>query len=415
MKRPITLFVVGAGGRGRVYAEFAHRNPDRAKVVAVAEPDEENRSFFVDRYQVSPFRTFQNWEDAVNEPRLADAVIIATQDKMHAAPAVAFAEKGYAILLEKPMAPTEEECSKIVDAVIKNQVIFAVCHVLRYTKYTTMLREMITNGEIGEVVSIQHLEPVGYWHQAHSFVRGNWRNEEESSSMLLAKSCHDLDWIRFIIGEECESVSSFGSLYHFRKEQQPTGATDRCLDCPVESDCAYSAIKIYLTPVDNGYLEWPINVLSIYPTHESILKALKEGPYGRCVYACDNNVVDHQVVNMKFRSGKTAVFTMTAFTEMAHRKTRIFGTKGQIYGDGVDIEIYKFLTGEEEKVSTLSLDGSILGGHGGGDNALMDRFITALEHDDESIILSGARESLETHKMVFAAEKSRKTKTIVDL
>ncbi len=415
MNKPVTLMIVGGGGRGRTYADFAVRYPDRAKVVAVAEPIPENRQYFIDRFQIENGNIFQSWEEAAARPKIADAVIIATQDKLHTAPALAFADKGYAMLLEKPMAPTERECKEIVACVTKNKIPFAVCHVMRYTSYTKMLKELLAKGVIGEIVSIQHLEPVGFWHQAHSFVRGNWRNEAESSSMLLAKSCHDLDWIRYVINDECKAVSSFGSLYHFRKENQPERASNRCLDCMIEPECAYSAKKIYLNTVENGYVEWPVNVLTINPTYESVYYALKNGPYGRCVYDCDNDVVDHQVVNLNFKSGKTAVFTMTAFTEASHRKTRIFGTRGEIFGDGIDIEIFDFLTGEKRRVPTASLDGSIQGGHGGGDEAIMDHFISAIDQKDSTYLLSGADESLETHRMVFAAEIARKSNTVVEL
>ena len=178
---------------------------------------------------------------------------------------------------------------------------------------------------IGDIVSIQHLEPVGYWHQAHSYVRGNWRKESESSSMLLAKSCHDLDWIRYIMGARCVAVSSFGSLKHFRKEEKPSGAGERCLDCSYEPRCPYSALKIYLGRIEKGQVEWPVNVITEDVSREGVQAALRDGPYGRCVYECDNDVVDNQVVNLLFEGGRTAAFTMTGFSEYQDRKTRIFG------------------------------------------------------------------------------------------
>jgi predicted dehydrogenase len=415
MKKPVTLLIIGAGGRGRGYAAFAQEHPDRVRIAGVAEPRPDFRQYMVDNYQLPPEHVFTDWKEAADKPRFTDAVIISTQDAMHAEPAVAFAEKGYAILLEKPMAPNELDCIRIVDAVKKNGNFFAVCHVMRYTQYTQAMKKIIDSGAIGEVVSLQHLEPVGYWHQVHSFVRGNWRNEKESSFMLLAKSCHDLDWIRYIIGKTCLSVSSFGNLKHFRKEGQPVGASDRCLTCGVEASCPYSASKIYLKMVENGYTYWPVDVLAFNPTVETVTEALRTGPYGRCVYACDNDVVDHQVVNMLFEGGGTGTFTMTAFTEQAHRKTRIFGTRGELVGDGVEIVHYDFLTDEKKTIDTTAMDGTIVGGHGGGDYGLMDRFIQAVAEANQDIVLSGPDESLETHRMVFAAEKARKEHRVVDL
>ena len=263
---------------------------------------------------------YADWREVVARPRFADAVIIATQDPLHAEPAIAFADLGYHILLEKPMAPNAADCRRIAAAAQANGVMFAVCHVLRYTTYTKKVKEIVTSGRLGEIVSLQHLEPVGFWHQAHSFVRGNWRSEHESSFMLLAKSCHDLDWIRHIMGKRCTQVSSFGSLLHFRAENRPVGAADRCLECAVETTCPYSAPRIYLGRVRHGETGWPVNVLTPDLTEAGVTEALRSGPYGRCVYACDNDVVDHQVVNMQFEDGATASFTMTAFTRQRDRR-----------------------------------------------------------------------------------------------
>jgi predicted dehydrogenase len=416
-KQPVTAIIIGAGGRGMGYAQFAQVHPERLRIVGVAEPREWYRNEMKRLYDIAEENIFTDWAQATNRHKFADAVIICTQDSMHADPAVAFSDLGYAILLEKPMAPTMVECERIIDAVHRNHSLFAVAHVMRYTRYTQMLKSIVDAGEIGDIVSLQHLEPVGYWHQAHSFVRGHWRNESQSSSMLLAKSCHDLDWIRYILATECLSVSSFGSLIHFQKSEKPAKAKNalRCLDCDYEPECPYSAKKIYISRVKEGNLGWPVNVLTPDPSEDSILEALKHGPYGRCVYECDNTVVDHQVVNMWFKGGKSAVFTMTAFTKADHRKTRLFGTRGEIYGDGNTIEIFDFLTDQTRKIDTNAADSSVLGGHGGGDYGLMDHFVSAVSQNNPDLILSGPDESLETHRMVFASEQSRHEHRIVDL
>ena len=411
----IKILSIAAGSRGTGYASYTTQHPDRAQIIGVAEPRDYYRQQMVGNYDIPASHTFTDWREAANRDKFADAVIIATQDAMHTEPAIAFAQKGYHILLEKPMAPTEADCVRIAQAAKENGIILAVCHVMRYTQYTQALKQLIDSGLIGDIVNLQHLEPVGYWHQAHSFVRGNWRNEAESSSMLLAKSCHDLDWIRHIMGVPCQSLSSFGSLKHFRKEEQPEGASDRCLDCQIEPDCPYSAQKIYFGRVDQGQTGWPTNVLTPDVTRESVIEALRTGPYGRCVYACDNDVVDNQVVNMQFEGGRTASFTMTAFNQAGHRKTNIFGTKGELYGDGTKIKHFDFLTDKTEEIDTSATDASILGGHGGGDYGIMHSFVEAVSHNDPSRILSGADESLETHRMVFAAEESRRNHCVVDL
>jgi len=408
--RPITMIVIGAGGRGQAYASYARAHPDRARVVGVAEPRNYWRDLIVSKHKVPPANTFTTWRDAAARDRFGDAVLICTQDAMHAEPAVAFAAKGYHILIEKPMAPNEADCRRIVAAAKQSGAVFAVCHVMRYTAYSHRMKELLATGAVGEVISIQHLEPVGYWHQAHSFVRGNWRNEAQASPMLLAKSCHDLDWLRYLMGRRCTRVSSFGSLCHFRKESKPEGASDRCLDCRAEARCPYSAKRFYLGMVQRGALYWPVDVLTSDLTVEGVTEALRTGPYGRCVYACDNDVVDNQVVNMEFEGGRTASFTMTAFTPVAGRMTRVFGTRGYINGTWDKIELFDFLT---EKTQEIEIGAS--GGHGGGDEGVMDAFTRAVAEENPSYILSGPDETLETHLMVFAAERARREGRVVDV
>jgi predicted dehydrogenase len=420
--RTVTALVIGAGGRGMTYALFSKLFPERLRIVGVAEPKEYNRNFMIETYELAPENVVTDWRELAERPKFADAVFICTQDAMHAEPAIAFAQKGYAILLEKPMAPNEEDCVRIVEAAKAAGVLFGVCHVLRYTSYTQTIKKLVDSGAVGEVVNIQHLEPVGYWHQAHSFVRGNWGNEEKSSFMLLAKSCHDLDWISYIMGESCEALSSFGSLKHFKHSEKPAAAGDatRCTACDYESNCPYSAKKIYLGRLANGEIWWPVDVLTPTPTEATVMEALETGPYGRCVYECDNDVVDNQVVSMQFAHGKTATFTMTAFNQAWPRRTRIFGTRGEIYGDGNTIQLFDFMTDETREIpieEPVGEDGEavLLGGHGGGDYGLMDHFVAAVAANDPSKILSGPDVSLASHQMVFAAERARRQHTVVDL
>ncbi len=414
--KPATFILIGAGDRGNTYATYAEHFPEKMKIVGVAEPREEHREAMMRKHNIPVENVFTDWRQVAMKPRFADAVIIATQDKMHTEPAIKFAELGYHMMLEKPMAPTPIECEQIVEAVERNKIIFAVCHVLRYTSYTKNLKQLLDAGRVGDIVSVQRLEPVGYWHQAHSYVRGNWRNEAESNFMLLAKSCHDLDWIRYIVGQPFTKLSSFGNLKHFRKENQPAWAASRCLSCPeeVEQNCPYSAVKIYLGFLEKGVTGWPVSVLTPNPSREKILHELANGPYGRCVYDCDNDVVDHQVVNMEFENGCTAGFTMTAFTKSGGRRTRIFGTRGEIEGDGRFIKIHDFMTNEDETIDT-QIAGGIMKQHGGGDFGLMENFVNALLAGDPSLVITGARESLETHLAVFAAEKARRENRIVEM
>ncbi|PNX51578.1 MAG: oxidoreductase [Thermoplasmata archaeon M9B2D] len=413
--KPVEIIIAGAGDRGFVYASYAKEHPDKAKIVGVAEPRDFYREKMAQEYDIPEENVFEDWKSLAKRDKFADVAIITTQDHMHRDPAIAFAKKGYHILLEKPMAVDEKGCRDITKTALDKKVLFAVGHVLRYTKYTQILKGLIESGIIGDIISIQHLEPVGFWHQAHSFVRGNWRNEKESSFMLLTKSCHDLDWIRHMIGKKCVSVSSYGSLTHFKKENKPSIAGNNCLECDFEPDCPYSAKRIYLGFIKRGNTGWPVSVVTSEVTVPGVIKALREGPYGRCVYDCDNDVVDHQVVNMEFEGGETATFTMTGFTKARQRETRIFGTRGEIYGNGTKIQFYEFLTGRSEIVDISSEEPESLADHGGGDYGLIHSFISAVSENDPSKILSGPEETLETHLMTFAAERSRKERKIIDI
>ncbi|GGR18583.1 Gfo/Idh/MocA family protein [Deinococcus ruber] len=409
---PARVVVIGAGNRGDAYADYALLYPEELQIVGVAEQRAERRTQFAQRHALPPERTWSDWRDLLTLPRLADAVLICTLDHQHAESAVALAGLGYHILLEKPMAPTEAECQRIVAAAEAAGVMLAVCHVLRYTAYTRALKKLLTEGRLGRIVSIEHLEPVGWWHQAHSFVRGNWRNERESNPMLLSKSCHDLDWLSSLMDQPCTQISSFGSLFHFRASERPAGAADRCLDCPVAPECAYDAARFYLGQLEQGNTGWPLDVITADLTEAGVRAALRTGPYGRCVYVCDNDVVDHQVVSMQFQDGATASFTMTAFTRARGRETRIFGTRGELYGDSRSLRVFDFLTQETLEIDTEELSTEPASAHGGGDFGLVRAFVRALRTGDQRFILSGAQASLASHRLVFAAEAARREATV---
>ncbi len=408
--KKVRALVLGAGSRGNAYAAYSRECPDELEVVAVAEPDQKRRDQFAERYQIGPEKCFTGWEEALAQPKMADAVFVCTLDEMHTAPALKALELGYDVLLEKPMSNTEEECIAIERGVRESGRVLTVCHVLRYTPFFRKIKELIREGAIGKTVTIDLIENVGYWHQAHSFVRGNWRDAKETSPMILAKSCHDLDIICWLMEDHCEWISSFGSLVHFTKENQPAGAADRCLDgCPYEEECVYFAPKIYLT----GSTEWPVDIITTDLTPEGITEALRKGPYGRCVYCCDNNVVDHQVVNMEFAGGATASFTMTGFTAELTRQIKIMGTNGQITGDLDRSRILLQRFGEED-TTEVPVPGVRDGfGHGGGDFGVVQNFIRLVNGEGDN--LTSANVSLQSHRMCFAAEKSRREHCAVRL
>ncbi|WP_225849194.1 Gfo/Idh/MocA family protein [Streptomyces sp. HPF1205] len=412
----VTLALVGAGIRGRAYARLAVAS-GAGRLVAVAEPDPGRRAAAAREFGIPQARVYAGWAEMAADGRLADAAVVATQDRDHAAPAITLAGQGYHLLLEKPMAPTEAEAAAITEAAERAGVMLAVCHVLRYTPHTRTLKSLLDEGRIGRLVGVQHLEPVGWWHQAHSFVRGNWRRSDTSAPMLLTKCCHDVDWLMYLFGQAPVRVSSFGGLTHFRPEDAPAGAAGRCLDCPVESSCPYSAKRLYLGCLGNPRREvWPLSAVTEDRTEEGVLHALRTGPYGRCVYACDNDVVDHQVVTMEFADGATCSLTMNAFTPMDHRRTRLFGTHGYADSDGRTIRLVDFRTGTEESLDATAAGGpSAAGGHGGGDEGLTTAFLRAVAESDPSALTSDAATSLASHRVVWAAERARTSGTVVTL
>ncbi|CAL8082801.1 unnamed protein product [Orchesella dallaii] len=423
-EKPLTIAILGAGNRGQVYAGFASAYPQWLKVVAVVDHHDYKRQSLAKRHNVPPENVFKKCSEFIKAPKLSDAVAICTTDREHLEPAVACANLKYHILLEKPMSINIEECVQIYEAVVKNNVILSVGHVLRYTPYTNSLMKILDSKVLGDIVNIQHLEPVGFWHFAHSFVRGNWHNEAESTFSLLAKSCHDIDLLAYYMNSKFKKVSSFGNLFHFRKENKPAAAGNavNCLDCAHEAQCPYSAKKIYIEPHLQGWVGWPIDV--VQPTGvvdvENLTDALRNGNYGRCVYEMKNDVCDNQVVNIEFENGSTASFTMIAYTEqMCYRKTKVFGTKGELEGDGNDtLKHFDFLT-RSTRVVRPSLEypdeGISSSGHGGGDYGLMRSFVHACVTGNKNYVLSGPHETLDSHIYVFAAEAARKTGSVVDI
>ena len=411
MKR-ISLALIGAGDRGmHSYAPYALNKPHEVEFVAVAEPDDKKREAFRKQYGIKEENCFTDYKGLLDRPKLADGMLICNQDRMHLEPAIMALEKGYHVMLEKPMSVDPVECMQIGDCAEKYNKVLVICHVLRYTPFFSTIKELIDDGAIGKLISIQHNENVSYWHQAHSYVRGNWRKAEESSPMILAKSCHDMDIILWLAGSDCNKLSSFGSLSHFKKENAPVGAPERCLQgCPSEKECPYYAPKIYLTDKTS----WPTSVISSDLSIEGRLQALRNGPYGRCVYHCDNDVVDHQVVNMEFENGVTAAFTMCAFTNEMSRTLKLMGTKGEIraHMEKNQIEVIEF--GASKKV-TIDLNiGVDIHGHGGGDERLLSDFISLIREDNKNGLTS-AKNSVQSHLMAFAAEKSRVEGTVVNM
>ncbi|MBN1399665.1 MAG: Gfo/Idh/MocA family oxidoreductase [Anaerolineae bacterium] len=405
----IELALLGAGNRGTfAYGRYAELNPHQVRFVAVAEPDDARRERFARRHAIPPERQFRDWEALLAEPQLAPALLNTTMDRTHVPSTLAALGRGYHVLLEKPMATDPAACVRLVQAAEATGRILQICHVMRYTRFWSTLHDIVQSGRLGDVITVEHRENVACWHMAHSFVRGNWGSSAASAPMILAKCCHDMDILYWILGSPVRRLSSFGRLSHLRPEHAPPGAPARCTDgCPAEASCPYFAPRLYL----GEHTGWPVNVISLDLSVEGRMQALREGPYGRCVFRCDNDVVDHQVVNMELESDVTVAFCMQGHSHNNVRTMRYDGTRATLRAseESDEIAIYDHLTGAEE----LIRPGRVSGGHGGGDTGLMNAFLAALR--GEGVAMTSARASLESHLMAFAAEKARVEGVIVDM
>ena len=410
MEKVITAAVAGCGSRGQdAYSTFMLDLKDRVKVVAAADLDPEKLAGMRKKWGLTEEQCYASAEEMLAQPKLADVMLICTPDNCHYGHAKAALLKDYHLLLEKPIAPRAEELKELADIATARKLNVVVCHVLRYTPFYQKVKEIMDSGELGEIVTLQGMEHVCYWHQAHSYVRGNWRDSSTSSCMILAKCCHDMDILLWLTGKRCKRVSSFGSLTLFREDRAPAGAPLRCTEpCPAADTCPYNAVRYYMNEMDEGNFGWPVNVVAFAPTREKVMEALQNGPYGRCVYHCDNNVVDHQVVTMELEGGATADYTMTAFTAHGGRDIRVMGTHGELVGDMKKNVIRVMPFGKEEReidVNKLSDDFS---GHGGGDKVMIEDFLDLVSgRATDMKTVTSIQRSVESHLVALAAEESR--------
>ena len=414
--KPVTAITLGAGSRGNVYGNFASKFPAQMKIVGVAEPIEIRNNKYALQHDIPQEHRFSSWEEVFSRSKFADVIIITTPDQLHYEPCMEALRKGYDILLEKPIAPTEKECREILDLANSTGQIVAVCHVLRYAPYFVKMKELIAAGAIGEVISVQHFEPIEHTHMAHSYVRGNWHNSKETTPIILAKSCHDLDIIKWVINKKSRKISAMGDLKWFRLENAPAGSTARCTDgCAVERECPYSAIKEYHDKRSR------IRVLDLpedKSNHSSIImEKLRTTNYGRCVYRMENDQPDHYITNIQFEDNVTASFSMEAFTSYHGRRTRIMGSMGDMVGDMEELVVNDFRTGKQTilKPKAEDVEGYENSGHGGGDWLLVRDFVQAVSQKDPGLLTSTIGESIESHIMGFMAEKSRMNGKIMNI
>ena len=392
--RKLKAIVLGAGYRGRAYAEYAKDHPDQLEIVGVADPEQAE--------VIPAAKYWRDWRDCLEDRPEADIVMITMPDALHYEPAMMALEAGYHLLLEKPISPTPEQCREVIAKALEKRRLVVIGHVLRYTAYYAHIKALIDSGELGEVVSIAHQESAGFWKVAHSYVRGNWANSKKSSPIILAKCSHDIDLFVWWIGRKCRRVTSFGSIKLFKPEMMPKGAARRCVDCPaaIERNCVWSARNMY---VEHDELKY----LFADRSDAAMEKLIRETEYGQCVYKSDNDVPDHQTVTMEFEGGATVSHVMTGFTNKNVRTTRIALTRGEIVGDGENLDICRFDRNEVETGVPVNFRLPNRSRHGGGDFNLVSEMIRILRKDDPAEILQTTEEALQSHLICFAAEESR--------
>ncbi len=404
-----TIAILGLGGRGAdAYGQLIHKATDRFKIAAICDLKPERIEMFSKAFEVAKENCFTSDEEFLKEKR-ADLLLIASPDNCHVHHALKGFALGYNVMLEKPLSDNEEECLQLLAAQKKAGTKALVCHVLRYAPAFKKTAELLDEGKIGKLVMISALERVGAAHYAHSFVRGNWRNRKVAAPMILAKCCHDLDLLQFYAKSKCKTVSSVGDLTYFKSENAPEGAAKRCLACPLQDSCPYSAKTQYITNWKNaGSPEdcWPYNVIANAPlTEEKILKAVREGDYGRCVYHSDNDVVDHQITELVFENGVKAVLTMTAFTAVGGRRIHFHGTLGELVldEDAGNITLHQY--GKDREIIPIADLIEKGYGHGGGDGGIINALYAILS--GESTAATSLDASVESHLIGIRAEESR--------
>lgn len=396
--------IIGFGERGSLYADIIKRF--NGELTAVCDKDPLRLDKALKEYNISSNLLFSNEADFFAKGKVADICIVSTQDSQHKEHSLKAISAGYDILLEKPIANNWQDCKDIYGAAkINNKKVF-ICHVLRYAPFFKGIKQELDSGNYGNISTVNLTENVGYWHQAHSFVRGNWNNDKTSSPMIVAKCCHDLDLLVYYINKKCLALSSMGTLNYFKKENAPEGSSDRCYDCKYNNTCPYSAVTYYVKErAEKGNFDWPVSVLSTEKNTGSIINALKNGKYGKCVYKCDNNVVDHQIVNMQFEGGVTAHLTMTAFSKYCYRNIHIHCEKGEIYGNTLENKLCCNIFGGLEKTVDFNIEDTSYG-HGGGD-ILMIKDIAEFYNNNKGQNLTSINNSLQSHYIGFKAEESR--------
>ena len=423
-QKPVTAIIVGAGHRAFVYSKLAKTDPDKLKIVGVADPNPVRRQKAMEEFGFGEDMCFESADELAKKGKLADAIINGTMDEQHLVTSVPLLNTGYDMLLEKPFAVNEKEMRELVACAKKNNSKVMICHVLRYTPFYYGIKEIVNSGEIGDIINIQTTEHVSYHHLSTSYIRGKWANSKKChTSMLLAKCCHDLDIMMWMMSEtKPKKISSFGGKFQFKPENAPAGAGTICMkDCPLVDTCVYSTKRLYIDHPDRwAFYVWDALEGIKNPTIEDKINLMKsDSPYARCIYKCDNDVVDHQSVMVEFESGATGTHNMVGGSSEPRRDIHIIGTKGEIFGNFEDskftvLKINPSPDAHNEECDVeeydLRVTGDMVGaygGHGGGDERLAADFVKFIRGEEHSLACTSIFDSVAGHLSVYLADQSR--------
>lgn len=410
----LKVAVLGLGSRGKNYGGHLAATQG-VQIVSVCDNYRDKIDKVRSAWGVAEDKCFTDDKAFFAQGKIADVMVIATQDRDHYAHAMQALDLGYNLLLEKPVSPDINECLDIEKKAREKNLKVLVCHVLRYAPYYRYVKNLIATGVLGDVVLIKHDENIAYWHFAHSYVRGNWRKESDTSPMLLAKCCHDMDLLYWFTGSKCKSVTSVGGLSHFTAEHAPEGAADNCFDCKYNKTCKFDCTYQYVGRKKGIFrgkhkFLWGAYAFCTSSKKKDILNALKNDPKGklwsRCVYKCDNDVADNQVIHMDMENGTQIVVTVNAFNEKDHRHTEIRGTNGELYADDLGSVIRLQLFDRRAKKVTVNII-PVIKGHYGGDEGIIKATVSLLKNEGDSGQYTWIKDTIESHRIVTAAEKSR--------
>ena len=404
------IAIIGFGSRGQMFARII-KQQNNAELVAIAEPGENSRKKASIEFGVPESTCYASADEFFAQGKICDAIFLCTQDRQHYKMAITALELGYDICLEKPAAATLEECVAIRDTAIKLGRKVMLTHVMRYAPFYRHIKSLIDDGALGDIVTINQTENIAYWHFALSYVRGPWKKMEDSTPTIIAKCCHDLDLILWLMNKKCKSVSSFGSLYHFRSDKAPKGSAEHCADCDesVREKCLYNAYKIYPERMKHGVVGGTARLIG-----KDIVEVIdkREDAIAKCVYHSENNAIDNQVVNICFEDDSTAHLTMTAFSQECYRYLKVHGTQGEVYGNADEGILYYTRYGQPQQKIDVNeafnkLGVQLSGGHGGGDTYLYMDFIDYITNDSPSVTRTTIEKSIVSHMLGFKAEESR--------